>query len=89
MNKYTFERPLKRKGSVQTMMTLYVEPEFRKALNEFAATQSLNSGIKVSMSNVVQTSLKQRYPEIARRVTQLKREKSNERKYINQFKGEG
>jgi hypothetical protein len=86
MPKYQFQRPGKAKGAIQILVTINLEPAFKQALKEFADRQTLNSGVKVSMGNVIQTTMMQHYREIAVRYRQIKKEQRSEKKYLDGIK---
>ncbi|MCA1565844.1 MAG: hypothetical protein LC803_09440 [Acidobacteria bacterium] len=88
MNKFTFPHVTKRKGTIRDYSPIYLDPLFKVALHNFAKRQTSIAGTNVSMSNVVQTALRQRYKEIDDEYTNLKKqeEQENAKKYLDGIK---
>ncbi|WP_439946489.1 hypothetical protein [Streptomyces sp. BBFR109] len=86
-SKYDFPKVPKRKGTTKRFVPIYVEAEFKIALERFAERQSVIAGHHVSTTNVVQTAMSQRYPEqIGYEYRRLKKEGSDEEKKFMDIK---
>jgi hypothetical protein len=82
----TFKQPPKVKGQAQTPLQLAVDPLDKIIVKDFADEQTINSGIKVSMGNVLLTAFYQQWPEQKRKKRELEKEAIHGRKHIDGIK---
>lgn len=67
-------------------LQLKVSQGFKIAFKNFAIEQSNTAGIEVGMNNIVETTIMQAYPELAKEAQNINKELSNGKKSLDGIK---